>query len=63
MAVSIKATKQAFELLENYDGNNPYIKMIKQGVLIKKNQDFSNFEIDYVLNIVSFVFDLQHYLP
>jgi len=47
--LSIKHKKEAFELLETYVGNNPYIKMIKNDVIIKKSRVPNDFELAYVL--------------
>ena len=46
--LSIKNTKLALEILETYIGDNPYIKMIKNNVIIKK-QMATDFELNYVL--------------
>jgi len=47
--LSVKNTKIAFEILENYEGGNPYIKMIKNNVIIKKTKEASDFELNYIL--------------
>ena len=47
--LSIKHTKEAFEILETYSGNNPYIKMIKNDVIITKKRIANDFELGYVL--------------
>ena len=48
MVISLKKTKQAFDILENYSGENPYIKLIKKEVL-KNNGEYNDFMMDYVL--------------
>ena len=47
--LSIKHTKEVFGILETYSGNNPYIKMIKNDVIITKKRVANDFELGYVL--------------
>jgi len=51
--LSVKNNKLALEILETYIGDNPYIKMIKNNVLIKKSQA-TDFELNYVLKNYEF---------
>jgi len=52
--LSIKNNKLALDILESYSDSNPYIKMIKNSVLIKKTQVASDFELNYVLKNYEF---------
>jgi len=49
MKISIKKTKEAFDLLEKYNGNNPYIKKLNYYIFTKKDRTLSDFEIEYIL--------------
>ena len=50
MSVSIKKTKECFEILNNYTGNNPYIKMIILDVITKNSRTITDFEVEYVID-------------
>ena len=52
--LSIKNNKLALDILESYSDSNPYIKMIKNSVLIKKTQVASDFELNYILKNYEF---------
>lgn len=49
MVISIKKTKEAYALLETYEGNNPYLKRLKYGVFVKKDRTLSDLDIDYII--------------
>lgn len=49
MKASIKKTKQAYDILEKYNGNHPYIKMLKYDCFVKKNKTLNDLDIEYVI--------------
>lgn len=49
MAVSIAKSKKAHELLEKYEGSNPYLKLIKYYTFVKKDRTLSDLDIDYII--------------
>lgn len=49
MVISIKRAKEAHKILENYNGNNPYIKWLKNSVYVKKDKTLTDSEIDYII--------------
>lgn len=49
MVISIKKTKEAYALLETYEGSNPYLKRLKYGVFVKKDKTLSELDIDYII--------------
>lgn len=54
MTISIKKTKEAYSILNEYEGNNPYFKLLKNEVY-KQNKVLNDFEIDYILSNYSFL--------
>lgn len=53
MTISIKKTEEAIKLLQTYEGNNQYLKILKFN-LGKKDKTITDFEIDYVLKNINF---------
>lgn len=49
MKTSIKKTKQAYDILERYEGVNPYIKSLKYHSFVKKDKTLSDLDIEYVI--------------
>ena len=49
MVISIKRAKEAHKILENYNGNNPYIKWLKNSIYVKKDKTLTDSEIDYII--------------
>jgi SWI/SNF-related matrix-associated actin-dependent regulator 1 of chromatin subfamily A len=49
MTVTIKKTKEAYELLKEYEGNNPYLSLLKKLVYVKKDKTLSDLDIDYII--------------
>ncbi len=49
MKQSLKKIKEAYDLLEAYGGINPYIKMMKYRIFIKKDGTLSDFDVDYII--------------
>ncbi len=47
MAVTIKDKLRAIDILKEYNGNNPYILMLKRDVLIK-NAELNDFNVEYI---------------
>lgn len=47
MAVTIKDKLKAIDILKEYNGNNPYILMLKRDVLIK-NTELNDFNVEYI---------------
>ena len=48
--VSLKKTTQALEILKNYEGENPYILMLKRDMFVYEDPDaVGDFQIDYIL--------------
>ena len=46
--MSVKDRLQALDILKGYNGQNPYILMLKRDVLTK-NIDLTDFNVEYVL--------------
>lgn len=47
---SLKKTTQALEILKNYEGENPYILMLKRDMFVYEDPDaVGDFQIDYIL--------------
>jgi SWI/SNF-related matrix-associated actin-dependent regulator 1 of chromatin subfamily A len=49
MKVSLKKTKEAYDIIEKYDGINPYIKTLKYHIFDKKDKILNDLELEYVL--------------
>ena len=49
MALSIKRIREAHDILEKYNGNNPLIIKVKNIVLVYKTRAMNDFECAYVL--------------
>lgn len=49
MVISIKKTKEAYELLSKYEGINPYLRMLKNTIYVKKDKTLTDFDIDYII--------------
>lgn len=54
MKISIKKTKEAYELLENYSGDNQYLKNLKYHVFQKKDKQMNDLDMEYVLKNYNF---------
>lgn len=54
MKISIKKTKEAYELLENYNGDNQYLKNLKYHVFQKKDKQMNGLDMEYVLKNYNF---------
>lgn len=53
--ISIKKKNEAFELLKNYDGDNPYIWQLHKDVYVNKNTDaIGDFQAEYILKNYNF---------
>ena len=47
---SLKKTTQALEILKNYEGDNPYILMLKRDMFVYEDPDaVGDFQINYIL--------------
>ena len=47
---SIKKTEEALNILKNYNGENPYILMLKRDMFVYEDPDaIGDFQIDYIL--------------
>lgn len=56
MIFSQKKKDEAFKLLKDYNGNNPYILILKRDVYVKNNQSLlSDFQIEYILYNYNFL--------
>ena len=52
---SLKKTTQALEILKNYEGDNPYILMLKRDMYVYGDKDaVGDFQIDYILKNYKF---------
>lgn len=49
MIQTIKKSKEAYSLLENYNGKNPYISWLKNLVFAKKNKVLSDMDVEYII--------------
>lgn len=49
MAISLKNTNKAYEILKSYNGNNSYIISLKNGVFAYKNVVLNELQIEYIL--------------
>ena len=49
MKVSIKKTKEAYAILEKYEGVNPFIKTLKYHAFIKNDKVLNDLDIEYVI--------------
>ena len=50
MIVSAKKKNEAFEILRDYEGENPYILTLKKSVYVEGNADaIGNFQAEYIL--------------
>ena len=54
MKISIKKTKEAYELLENYSGDNQYLKNLKYHVFQKKDKQMNDLDMEYILKNYNF---------
>ena len=54
MAISIKKQKEAYDILEKYDGNNKLLNSYKYFVFEKKTKTLNSFECDFVLRSYNF---------
>ena len=54
MAISIKKQKEAYDILEKYDGNNKLLNSYKYFVFEKKTKTLNGFECDFILRSHSF---------
>lgn len=54
MATSLKKVNKAYSLLEVYQGKNPFLKLLYNGVYVKKDKVLSDFEIDYIIKNIDF---------
>ena len=50
MSVSLTRTSQAYEILKNYNGENPYIINLKNDVFAYKKTTLNEFHIEYILS-------------
>lgn len=51
MAVSIKKTNRAYEILKDYDGENPYMLLLQKRVYVDKDVDAMNeFSINFIVD-------------
>jgi SWI/SNF-related matrix-associated actin-dependent regulator 1 of chromatin subfamily A len=55
MKISIKKTKEAYNILETYEGSSSYLKRMKFDVFTKKTKILNDFEIDYILKCYNFI--------
>ena len=56
MIFSQKKKDEAYNILKNYDGNNPYILILKRDIYVKNNQlSLSDFQIEYILYNYNFL--------
>lgn len=55
MKASIKKIKEAYSILEGYDGINPYLKTLKYHTFNKKDKSLNDFEIEYVIKNHNFI--------
>lgn len=50
MAISLKKTNEAYDLLKNYDGENPYMLLLRKNVYVDRYTDVMNdFNISFIL--------------
>jgi SWI/SNF-related matrix-associated actin-dependent regulator of chromatin subfamily A-like protein 1 len=49
MAASIKKIKEAYDLLENYKGDNPFLVFLKDDVFVHQKYPLNDFHVDYIL--------------
>jgi SWI/SNF-related matrix-associated actin-dependent regulator 1 of chromatin subfamily A len=49
MALSLKKTNEAYDILKSYNGDNPYIIMLKNDVYAYKCLSLNDFHIEYIL--------------
>jgi len=49
MAISLKQTSEAYNKLNQYDGNNPYLIDLKNDVFVYKKKTLNDFHIEYIL--------------
>lgn len=56
MSVSLKKKDEAFTILKDYKGDNPYILMLKRDVYLKGNVSAINdFQVEYILKNYNFI--------
>lgn len=53
MVISVKDKLKALDILKGYNGNNPYILMLRRDVLMKE-QELSDFSAEYILRNYNF---------
>ena len=49
MTIGIEEKTKAIDLLNNYEGRNPYLIKLKTDVLILKKSDLNDFKTEYIL--------------
>lgn len=49
MAISLKKTEEAYKILKEYKGENPYIIILKNNVFAYKTAQLNDFQIDFIL--------------
>jgi SWI/SNF-related matrix-associated actin-dependent regulator 1 of chromatin subfamily A len=55
MAISIKKTNMAYDVLKSYDGENPYMLLLKKRVYVDKDTDTMNeFNINFIVDNADF---------
>lgn len=53
--ISVKKQNEAFELLKNYEGNNPYLIRLKKSVYVNHNIDaMGSYQVEYILKNYNF---------
>lgn len=50
MAISLKKTEEAYKILKEYNGENPYIISLKNNVYAYKISQLNDFQIEFILN-------------
>ena len=49
MAISLKKTEEAYQILKDYDGENPYIITLKNNVYAYKIAQLNDFQAEFIL--------------
>ena len=49
MAISLKKTEEAYQILKDYDGENPYIITLKNNVYAYKIAQLNDFQVEFIL--------------
>lgn len=50
MPISLEKSNQAYNLLKNYNGLNPYIKYLQQYVYVDKISTLNSFQVQYIID-------------